>query len=80
MLRGIQHITKWSFMKKNVGTLDRAIRVILGLVIIGIGVLYESWWGAIGIVPLGSAAIGWCPPYALLGLSTCKTKEPVKQS
>ncbi|MBU2649079.1 DUF2892 domain-containing protein [bacterium] len=62
-------------MKKNVGTIDRAIRVILGLVIIGLGVAFQSWWGAIGAVPLLTALIGWCPPYAILGLSTCKAAE-----
>lgn len=62
-------------MTKNVGTLDRGIRLIFGLVIIGLGVFYQSWWGAIGIVPLLTAGIGWCPPYALLGFSTCKVKE-----
>ncbi len=62
-------------MNKNVGALDRAVRLILGLVIIGLGVLYQSWWGVIGVVPLLTAGIGWCPPYALLGISTCKVKE-----
>ncbi|MBU2513247.1 DUF2892 domain-containing protein [bacterium] len=62
-------------MKKNVGSLDRIIRVVLGLAIIGLGIFFQSWWGAIGIVPLATAGIGWCPPYAVLGISTCKVKE-----
>ncbi len=62
-------------MTKNVGTLDRGIRLLLGLVVIGIGVYYQSWWGIIGVVPLFTAVVGWCPPYALLGFSTCKVKE-----
>ena len=62
-------------MKKNVGTIDRVIRVLLGLLIIGVGLLYQSWWGLIGIVPLTTAAVGWCPPYALLGFNTCSVKE-----
>lgn len=61
-------------MTKNVGTIDRLARLILGLVIIGLGVMYQSWWGAVGIVPLFTAAVGWCPPYAMLGFSTCKVK------
>ena len=61
-------------MTKNVGTLDRVIRLIIGLVIIGLGVAFQSWWGLIGIIPLATAGIGWCPPYALLGFSTCKVK------
>ena len=62
-------------MNKNVGTLDRVLRLLLGLVVIGLGFLYQSWWGIVGIVPLLTAGIGWCPPYALLGFSTCKLKE-----
>ncbi|MCK5359834.1 MAG: DUF2892 domain-containing protein, partial [Gammaproteobacteria bacterium] len=41
----------------------------------GAGFYFQSWWGAIGLVFLGTAAIGWCPPYALLGLSTCSTEK-----
>ena len=62
-------------MKKNVGGVDRAIRAIAGLVIIGLGVVFQSWWGAIGIVPLFTSAVGWCPPYAMLGFSSCKVAE-----
>jgi hypothetical protein len=61
-------------MKQNVGSIDRVIRAVLGIAIIAAGVFYQNWWGAIGAVPLLTAIIGWCPPYALLGLSTCKTK------
>lgn len=62
-------------MKCNVGTTDRVIRIILGLVIIGLGVAYNSWLGAIGVVPIFTAAIGWCPIYLPIGVSTCKTKK-----
>ncbi|MFH1572090.1 MAG: DUF2892 domain-containing protein [Gemmatimonadota bacterium] len=58
-------------MKPNVGGIDRVIRVIAGVVIIGLGVAYHSWWGAIGLVPLATALCRWCPPYALFGISTC---------
>lgn len=61
-------------MKTNVGNADRIVRIVLGLIIIGAGVYFKSWWGAIGVVPLGTAAIGWCPAYLPFGLSTCKTK------
>ncbi|GBE40755.1 hypothetical protein BMS3Bbin09_00641 [bacterium BMS3Bbin09] len=59
-------------MKCNVGKTDRIIRVILGVVIIGAGVYFQSWWGAIGIIPLATAAIGWCPAYAPFGITSCK--------
>jgi hypothetical protein len=60
---------------KNVGSADRVIRIILGLVIIGVGYYYQSWWGAIGIVPLFTALIGWCPAYLPFGINTCSTKK-----
>jgi hypothetical protein len=61
-------------MKRNVGNTERALRAIVGLVIIAIGVFYQSWWGAIGLIPLVTGAMGWCPPYALLGFNTCRTR------
>jgi hypothetical protein len=60
-------------MKANVGRTERLIRVVVGVVIVGVGVVYESWWGAVGLVPIATGLIGWCPPYALLGISTCST-------
>jgi hypothetical protein len=60
-------------MKTNVGQTERAIRVVVGVVILGVGMFYQSWWGAIGLIPLATGLTGWCPPYALLGISTCKT-------
>lgn len=62
-------------MSKNVGKIDRAARAIIGLVIIALGVGFQSWWGALGLIPIATAAIGWCPPYALLGISTCKIED-----
>jgi len=65
-------------MKANIGTADRAIRVVVGLVILALGIIYRSWWGLIGLLPLLTASIRFCPPYALFGISTCRpeTKEP----
>ena len=60
-------------MNRNVGTTDRVVRVIAGVAIVGAGVYFQSWWGAIGIIPLATAMMGWCPPYALLGINTRKT-------
>jgi Protein of unknown function (DUF2892) len=59
-------------MQCNVGKTERVIRVIAGVVIIGAGFLYQSWWGVIGLVPLLTGATGYCPPYQLLGISTNK--------
>lgn len=59
-------------MKCNVGKVDRIIRVILGVCIIAGGVYYQSWWGAIGAVPLLTAVMSWCPAYVPFGISSCK--------
>lgn len=58
-------------MKCNVGRTDRILRVVIGLAIVGLGIYFGSWWGAIGLVPLATAAIGWCPLYLPLRVSTC---------
>ncbi len=59
-------------MTRNVGTIDRIIRVLLGIAVISAGVYFKSWWGLVGLVPLATAAVGWCPVYWLLGISTCE--------
>lgn len=60
-------------MKRNMGGVDRVIRVVLGAGIIAAGVYFKSWWGAIGAVPLVTAVVGWCPAYLPFGISTCRT-------
>jgi len=62
-------------MKKNVGGFDRWVRIILGIVIILLGFVFKSWWGLIGIIPLFTGLIGWCPIYLPFGVSTCKIKK-----
>ena len=62
-------------MKRNVGSMDRGIRVIAGLAIVAAGVYFKSWWGLVGLVPLLTATLGWCPLYQPLGLSTCPMKS-----
>ena len=62
-------------MKCNVGKTDRVIRVLIGLALLIGGVYFGSWWGAIGLVPLLTAAIGWCPLYLPFGLSTCSVEN-----
>lgn len=59
-------------MKCNVGKTDRVIRVIVGAAMIAAGLYYQSWIGAIGLIPLLTAALGWCPLYLPLSISTCK--------
>jgi len=62
-------------MKCNVGKTDKIIRIIIGLIIIVIGFYFKSWWGAVGVIPIFTAAIGWCPAYLPFGISSCKKKE-----
>ena len=62
-------------MKHNVGGIDRALRIIVGLAVIGWGVYAQSWWGAIGLIPLLTGVIGWCPAYLPFGLNSCKIES-----
>ena len=62
-------------MKANVGGVDRVLRIVLGLVLIGLAATGTvGWWGWLGIVPLATGLVGWCPPYAIFGISSCKMK------
>lgn len=62
-------------MKRNVGGIDRILRIALGVVLIALAVIGSiGAWGFIGVVPLLTGVLGWCPPYALFGWSTCATK------
>jgi hypothetical protein len=60
-------------MKKNIGSTERFIRVIAGLGITSMAFVGpHSPWAFLGIIPLLTGLMAWCPPYALLGISTCK--------
>ena len=59
-------------MKKNMGLLDRRIRIVLGLLIIAAGIYFNTWWGLVGVVFLATSLISWCPLYLPFGLSTRK--------
>lgn len=60
-------------MKQNIGDTDKIIRLLVGLVIVGLGIYFKSWLGIIGIVPIITALLNYCPGYHLLGRSTSKT-------
>ena len=62
-------------MQSNVGKTDRIIRVVAGLLILALGFFLQSWWGLIGLVPLLTAAIGWCPAYLPFGFSSCSSEK-----
>ena len=58
-------------MKANVGGIDRILRIVVGLALIAWALLGGPVWAWIGVVPLATAAIGFCPLYPILGMSTC---------
>ena len=62
-------------MKCNVGKTDRLFRISLGVVIILAGVYFQSWWGAVGLVPILTGSIRWCPAYLPFGFSTCESDK-----
>ena len=63
-------------MKVNEGTIDRTLRVIVGLVLIGLAATGTvGVWGWIGVLPLLTGAFGFCPAYAVFGMSTCPMKK-----
>ena len=62
-------------MKCNVGGTERIIRIALGSTILLIGLYYRNWWGIVGLAPLITGVIRYCPLSAVLGISTCKTNS-----
>jgi hypothetical protein len=63
-------------MKINEGTIDRALRVVVGLVLIGLAASGTvGAWGWIGVLPLVTGLVGFCPAYAIFGMSTCPMKK-----
>ena len=62
-------------MKTNEGNTDRIIRIVLAVVIFGLGLAAQSWLGLIGFIPLLTGLVGWCPLYSIFGLSTCPIKS-----
>lgn len=67
-------------MTKNEGNLDRIIRIALGLALIAYALLKPdaplAIFGWVGVIPLATGAMGWCPIYSIFGIKTCKMKTP----
>ena len=64
-------------MNINVGVVDKVVRIVVGVGLLSLILVLEGnvrWLGLIGIVPLATGLIGYCPLYAVLGLSTCPMK------
>lgn len=62
-------------MTANVGGIDRILRYLLGLALLGAGLYFKSWWGLVGLGPILTATFRFCPAYLPFGLSTCQPKE-----
>jgi hypothetical protein len=63
-------------MEKNVGGVDRVVRIVVGLGLLSLLFLLEGnarWWGLIGLGLLATGVLGWCPAYLPFGIKTCKT-------
>lgn len=64
-------------MKVNVGTADRVLRVIVGLVLIGLAATGTvGWWGWLGVIAVVTGIFRFCPAYTLIGANTCPMKKP----
>lgn len=75
-MRAFIHPTKEAPMTSNVGGIDRIVRIAAGLALIGLTLTGTiGLWGWLGLVPLATGAIGWCPPYAIFGFNTCAMKK-----
>lgn len=67
-------------MKCNIGKIERILRIIVGLAIVSlVFVGPQTPWAWLGLVPLLTGILGWCPPYALLGINTCKKKNDASE-
>ena len=65
-----------NLLPKNEATIDRAIRVLLGVAVLSLTVVGpQTMWGLVGLVPLFTGLVGSCPVYTLLGVSTCPMKK-----
>ena len=62
-------------MTTNIGGIERILRIVIGLVLVALAATGQiGVWGWLGLVPLATGLIGWCPPYSLLGINTCPMK------
>ena len=63
-------------MPRNVHTVERGIRIVLGLFVLSLTFLVPTWWGLLGAVPLATGLVGYCPLYRVFGVSTCSRRTP----
>jgi hypothetical protein len=80
-----QALTQWSprvqiqsgaFMKTNIHPIERVVRIVAGLALLSLAFVGPAnKWFLLGLIPVATGLLGWCPPYALLGISTCPRKS-----
>jgi hypothetical protein len=64
-------------MKPNIGNVERVVRIVVGIGVLSLAFVGpHTPWAYLGILPVLSGVVGWCPPYALLGISTVKSAKP----
>lgn len=69
-------------MNTNVGTIDRILRIAVGLALLAaavgfLGPVYQTVWSWIGLIPLATGLVGWCPLYTVFGFKTCRASTVV---
>ena len=67
-------------MKSNVGTVDRVVRIVVGLGLLSLVVILEGnarWWGLVGLLPLATGLVGWCAMYTPFGFDTRRTGHDI---
>jgi len=62
-------------MKCNIGRAEQIVRIVIGFAVVLLGLYYKNWWGIIGIVPIITGLIRYCPISDVLGISTCDVKN-----
>lgn len=63
-------------MKKNVGNIDKKIRIVIGIILILAGIVTQQYWlSVIGVILLGTAFCHFCPLYKIFGINTCRIKK-----
>jgi hypothetical protein len=77
MLPPVNHQSKEITMQTNVGGIDRIARIVIGIALLLFALFNDGsyrWYGLIGLVPLATGLLGWCPAYLPFGIKTCKTR------
>jgi len=70
-----EQLRRWIMFKTNVGGIDRALRIVVGLVLIAlVFVGPKTPWGWLGLIPLATGFLRTCPLYSLIGVNTCPNK------